>query len=609
MKRIKYISILVLMLGVSLTSCSDFLDADNKTNPEDADQYFTKHPEELLYTTNDRLKTLVNRIDIFVKGTDLYVKERGGNGGEFNVYSTLSAESSDVLSFYQDAYDMINNANGVIHFSEDKSSKTCQEAMFLRAYGYYLLTQHFGSVPYVTTYTLDASRDFPRTPLEEIYANIISDLETLVTNSSSSLPATDHTGHPSQKAANALLAKVYLAAGWDLDVTLNDAQAGTYTVNSKERFLKAASYADAAISDIPLTMSFEDKWAQKNEGNNEEIFSVQYDKSSWPGDQSSSGHSFQNNFGNYYLNAITSGYKYVGSENGQSMKSAFLYEEGDERYEATFMTTFYNYTKGQWGKTGYYAFYNRTASELENLGIGLRFFPYWVTEEDARAELAAHKSQYKQGTYVNTPQAVILSSTAKIFSFNADGTVKDLVTKPLDELHNDGNGDLCVRKFDDVNSDQVDKNNDYRDIVLLHASDIYLIAAEAYYMAGETTKANLKLNAVRKRAGVADVDVSDPASYRSNHVFYTVPSSFGAFTGLDMILDERARELYAESNRWEDLKRTKQLVRYNIAYNVNVNSVSDMSNAYGDIKWLRPIPADEISSNAGITSENQNPGY
>lgn len=607
MKIIKYIPVLVFALGASLTSCSDFLDAENKSNPEDAEQYFTKNPEELLYTTNDRMKTLVNRIDIFVKGTDLYVKQRGGNGGDFNVYSTLSAENSDVLDFYKAAYDMINNANGVIYFSEDKESKTCQEAMFLRAYGYYLLTQHFGSIPYVTTYTLDASRDFPRTPLEEVYTNIITDLKVLADNSN--LPATDHTGHPSQKAAKALLAKVYLAAAWDLDVTLDNAEKGTYTVNSKERFSEAARYADAAISDIPLTMSFEDKWAQENEGNNEEIFSVQYDKASWPGDQSSSGHSFQNNFGNYYLNSITSGYKYVGSENGQSMKSAYLYEEGDTRYEATFMTTFYNYSKGKWGETGYYAFYNKTESELENLGIGLRFFPYWVTVEDAKAELAAHKSQYKQGTYANTPTAIILASNAKIFRFENDGTAQDPETKSLEDLHNEGNGDLCVRKFDDANSDQVDKNNDYRDIVLFHASDIYLVAAEAYYMAGNTTEANKKLNAVRGRAGVVDVDLNNPSSYRANNVFYSVPASFGSFTGLDMILDERARELYAESNRWEDLKRTKQLVRYNIAYNVQVNSISDMSNAYGEVKWLRPIPADEIGSNAGITSEDQNAGY
>lgn len=598
---------LTLTLAASVTSCSDFLEAENKSNPQDAQEYFAKNPEQLLYTANDRLKTLVNRIDIFVKGTDLYMKERGGNGGDFNVYNTLSAENSDVLSFWKAAYDLINNANGVIQLSEDKTTKTCQEAMFLRAYAYYLLAQHFGSVPYVTTYTLDASRNYPRTPLDEVYANITADLQTLV-GSSSKLSATDHTGHPSKAAANALLAKVTLAAAWDLDVTLNDAAAGTYTVNSTTRFAEAAQYAEAAISGITLDMSFANKWSPSNEGNKEEIFSVQYDKDSWAGDQATSGHSFQNNFGNYYRSSV--GYKYVGSENGQSMKSAYLYEEGDTRYEGTFMTTMYNYNSS-WGTEGYYAYYNCTEAELANLGIANRFFPYWVSQEDATAELTAHKSQFKQGTYKNTPEAIILSDPAVIFKFDGNGNISSTSTRPLEDLHLDGGamGDVCVKKWDDANSDQLDKNNDYRDIVLLHASDLYLIAAEAYYMAGNTSAANTKLNAVRTRAGVESVDLANPASYRANHVNYSVNASFGTFTGLDMILDERGRELYAEGNRWEDLKRTKQLVRYNIAFNREISSISDISSTSGEIKWLRPIPADEISANEGLTTADQNPGY
>lgn len=595
---------IALVFAGTLTSCNDFLDADNKTNPEDAESYFTKHPEELLYTCNDRLKTLVNRTDIFVQGTDLYQNVRGKNPGDFNTYSTLSAENDEVLKFYKSAYDMINNANGAILYAEE-NSKTAQEAMFNRAYGYYLLTQHFGSVPYVTGYTLSADRNFPRTPLAEIYENMIADL-TVLAGSGSKLAAVDHTGHPSQKAAQALLAKVYLAAGWDLDVTVNSEANGTYTVNSTENFVQAAKYAEQAISGIPLTMSFEDKWSQDKEGNAEEIFSVQYDKASWPGDQAADGHSLQNNFGNYYGNVGVQGEKQVGSENARSQKSTFLYEEGDTRYEATFMTTFYNYN-GTWGTSGYYAFYNCTAAELATKPIFLKFYPYWMTTEQVKADLAARKSQFVVGSLKNTPQAALMSSTVQMFEFDNKGNAAEPKSFSLEAFNDMQNGDVCVRKFDDKNSDALGSNNDYRDIVLLHASDIYLVAAEAYFMAGQMTQANAKVNAVRTRAGVASVDLANPTSYRSNNVFYNIPSSFGAFTGLDIILDERAREMYAENNRWEDLKRTKQLVRYNVAFNKSVSSINDMSNNRGEVKWLRPIPADEIAANPGITE--QNPGY
>ena len=34
-----------------------------------------------------------------------------------------------------------------------------------------------------------------------------------------------------------------------------------------------------------------------------------------------------------------------------------------------------------------------------------------------------------------------------------------------------------------------------------------------------------------------------------------------------------------------------------------------MKGSDGNIKWYRPIPANEISANTGISIEDQNPGY
>lgn len=76
-----------------------------------------------------------------------------------------------------------------------------------------------------------------------------------------------------------------------------------------------------------------------------------------------------------------------------------------------------------------------------------------------------------------------------------------------------------------------------------------------------------------------------------------------------MVLDERARELYAETTRWMDLRRTRQLVRYNVEFNPSIASVADMANAKGELKWLRPIPAAEIETNTAISQEDQDPGY
>jgi hypothetical protein len=62
--------------------------------------------------------------------------------------------------------------------------------------------------------------------------------------------------------------------------------------------------------------------------------------------------------------------------------------------------------------------------------------------------------------------------------------------------------------------------------------------------------------------------------------------------------------------RWMDLRRTRQLVRYNVAFNEMIGAASDMQNNKGETKWYRPIPTHEINSNTSMTeSESQNPGY
>ena len=597
-----------LALGLSMSSCSDFLEGDNKSaGGNNADKYFGNDPSSLLTTSYQDLTNLATVIDMNEHGTDMFLNTRGHAGGVFNEY-TLTPEASDVTSYYSNAYKMINHANGVLEYAPATSLEAYQ-ARFLRCYGYYLLTQQFGSVPYITTYINSAERSYPRTDLAEIYAKNIEDLEDLYNNSI--LAETNHDGRASKQAVAALLAKFYLAEGWDINTTLNNAEQGTYTVNDKTNFAKAAQWAEKAINGVQLTMSFADKWSPTNEGNAEEIWSVQYDRASYPGDKSTGGHSLQNSYGGYFGNITDFGLKYTGSDNQPTAKMMRLYEKGDTRYEATFMTTYYNSVKdgtaaAEWGENGYYAYYNLSAAKLATHPIAFRFYPYYVTQAEVEADLAAHKSQFASydKMAVKTTYAVRLddANDVLVYKFNADGSYT--MSKTTYDIYiQDLNAFGSVKKYDDPNSDQLTKSNDYRDIVVFHVSDMYLVAAEAYLMAGETSSSLAKLNAVRSRAGVATL-----SSYSSYEPEYTTSSTF-TIRDIDVILDERARELYGEQQRWVDLRRTKQLIRYNVEFNDYVTSASNMANAKGEYKWLRPIPQDEISSNEGISSENQNPGY
>ncbi len=588
----------VMLLG----GCS--LDVDNKANVEAGKQLSTDEGIESLRTyMYSTVKPLVNETNLTEWGTDLYSSARSTNVNDYQAYK-FTPETSDIASYYTNAYILINQANCVLKYAASKP-KYVAEAKFLRCYAYFLLTQQFGAVPYITEYIDNLNKNYPRTPLKEVYDNVITELESI--QNDANLPDEDHNGNVSKRAVKALLSKVCLAAGWDLGTKLSDAAKGTYTTEDVSYFKKAADYAVATIAGQQLTMSFEDKWSPKNEGNAEEIFSVQYDRANYPGDLLTGGNSRQNTYGSEYGDPRVSGLKKCNAELAQSVKGLYLFDEGDERFDATFMMTIYNYTPGAWGVTGYYAYYNASDEAKEKLNIACKYFPYWVDRETIDEYVAANKERFVRGESDALCHVAWYKKTDCAFWwFKENGDIDKIDIRDYDDYKKTNQAAVPpVKKFDDPNTAQVNAGScGYRDIPVLHLSDIYLVAAEAYLMSGNDAKALEYINAVRTRAKAGTI-----ASISDYKPHYDMPSSFGTLTLLDLLLDERARELYAETTRWMDLRRTRQLVRYALAFNEGVSAVSDMCNAQGEIKWLRPIPSSEISTNSGISEADQNPGY
>ena len=144
-------------------------------------------------------------------------------------------------------------------------------------------------------------------------------------------------------------------------------------------------------------------------------------------------------------------------------------------------------------------------------------------------------------------------------------------------------GSPC-RKFDDSNTGSYSNKTDYRDIHIITLSEVYLIAAEAYFKAGNNENALARLNEVRRRAQLNAVTSID----------------------VDAILKERACELFGQGSRWIDLRRTRKLVEYNNLYNPQIKGRAQQ--AIGN-KLLRPIPQAAIDANELMSTEDQNPGY
>ena len=487
MKKNIYISVIAaLFAGFTLTACSDFLEADNKTaGGQTADDFFSKDASALLTAAYSSLKNYAFSTDLYSRGTDLHIVTRGKSVSDFDTY-TFNTENSTITNLYSNVYRTINLSNGVISYA-GADSQLGQEARFLRNYGYYLLTQQFGSVPYITEYINSAEKDFPRTPLNEIYSAVIEDLTNLY--NSSSLDAQNHTGKASKQAVAALLAKVYLAAGWDLDTSLGDALQGSYTVNGTNNFTQAASWAEKAIN-----------------GND------------------------------------ASGIKGVLSEDCQSQKSMYLYEKGDNRYDATYMMVMYNAKKDDsgkpaWGTEGYYAYYNCSADQLKTMPICKVYFPYYYTEAEVQAWIDAHQSQLiaDKDKYANADVRISLLTLPKVTNWvyvqDDKGVAKWTKTQvAIADYNAQTSNGACVKKFDDAAADFTGGSNNYRDIVLFHVSDMYLIAAEAYLMAGNSSAALEKINAVRGRAGLPAL-----ASFSAYKPEYATTGSF-TLKEIDLVL-------------------------------------------------------------------------
>ncbi len=130
-----------------------------------------------------------------------------------------------------------------------------------------------------------------------------------------------------------------------------------------------------------------------------------------------------------------------------------------------------------------------------------------------------------------------------------------------------------------------DNGRNWKDWYIMRLAETYLLRAEANMLKGDAAAAAADINVVRGRALATPVEAGD--------------------VNMDLILDERARELYGEEFRLSTLMRTGKLVEYLNKYNGYL--VTNGMTAPTKVSKL-PIPRREIEANTGAVLE-QNPGY
>jgi len=139
-----------------------------------------------------------------------------------------------------------------------------------------------------------------------------------------------------------------------------------------------------------------------------------------------------------------------------------------------------------------------------------------------------------------------------------------------------------TRKWEWGDPDVIDGVYQYNDQVYLRLAETYLLKAEAEFMTGKMAEAAETINVLRRRANASEITAGDVT--------------------LDLILDERSRELLFEEHRRYTLLRTGKWMERTALHNLNGGQFIQERDK------LFPIPQSVIDANLTVKM-TQNPGF
>lgn len=406
-------------------------------------------------------------------GTDLFTKGADGSHKQWNDYTpTLNPTTGYARQYWQDAYWTINTINAVIDraanitegISEEQKNRRIAEVRFLRGLLYFNLVRHYGPLHLSLTETTGVVTEATRTPVAEVYNQIIDDL----TFAEANLSATPETwGRATRGAAQHVLAKVYLTRAEGNDLAT------------------AREYADKVINsgNYSLLPEYSDLFELGNEQNEEAIFAVQFTT-----DPLTAG-GFGNRWNLYWLMEydVKPGMKRVlqygrpWKRLRSTEKLIYLFDrEIDTRYEDSFQ----------------FVWYAQLDEPSRGLSVGdtAIFIPSVKTSE--------LPDVYKDKNYI-------------------------VITEP-DDFWNpaptewgfeyDAKNFPALLKHQDPSRQSINDVRGGRDHVVARLAETYLLAAEALVRQGDPAAAVPYINAVRERAAkpgqeaamlitAADVDI------------------------------------------------------------------------------------------------------
>lgn len=218
MKTIKYFGILMI---ISLIGCSELEEEPiGQLSPDG----LINSPEDIKTLINGSIGNMAHEafwgrklsLSLMLRGDMVSIGDLGtpGRRQEVNNFS-MGTDNGMVLGFWPRSYQIIAGANEAIEAASNLDAAPEQikpvlgQAHFFKAYTYYHLVRLFGSIPYLDqpVTNIDESKEISKTSENDVYNNIIADLE----DAKEMLPDTQPVSSlPTKATAAGFLASVYL---------------------------------------------------------------------------------------------------------------------------------------------------------------------------------------------------------------------------------------------------------------------------------------------------------------------------------------------------------------------------------------------------------------
>ena len=271
MNTIKNMRLILILILLSLTACSDDFTREDKPFAVTTESFFT--------TENDYQNALIGAYDI-LQSTYLNVilgeiaSDNTNAGGESATdvvgwqqvdkmqHTPINQDIDDVWDFnfagVQRASFIIANKDNL---EFEGKAQIIAEARFLRAYFNFELVKWFGPIPIKPEgqFELGDETSLPRSPVADVYSYIEDDLQKAIADLSVQPP---QVGRASKASAQALLGKVFLfqdkfqPSADQLNEVINSGQFHLFGTQDGENFLQLFEFA--------------------NENSPESVFEIQY---------------------------------------------------------------------------------------------------------------------------------------------------------------------------------------------------------------------------------------------------------------------------------------------------------------------------------------------